>query len=89
MYLSLPPLIGAVTRVLVSRSPQAAHRSGRIPTTALLGPRAATDNLTRRARMGGAPPFPAERMRAYSVSAKVNSVKNDEPSLIEAAQSAD
>jgi putative SOS response-associated peptidase YedK len=34
-------------------------------------------------------PFPAERMRAYSVSAKVNSVKNDEPSLIEAAQSAD
>jgi putative SOS response-associated peptidase YedK len=39
--------------------------------------------------MGGAPPFPAERMRAYSVSAKVNSVKNDEPSLIEAAQSAD
>jgi putative SOS response-associated peptidase YedK len=34
-------------------------------------------------------PFPAERMRVYSVSAKVNSVKNDEPSLIEAAQSAD
>jgi putative SOS response-associated peptidase YedK len=34
-------------------------------------------------------PFPAERMRAYPVSAKVNSVKNDEPSLIEAAQSAD
>jgi putative SOS response-associated peptidase YedK len=34
-------------------------------------------------------PFPAERMRVYSVSAKLNSVKNDEPSLIEAAQSAD
>jgi putative SOS response-associated peptidase YedK len=29
-------------------------------------------------------PFPAERMRAYPVSARVNSVKNDEPSLIEA-----
>jgi hypothetical protein len=28
-------------------------------------------------------PFPAERMRAYPVSTKVNSVKNDEPSLIE------
>ena len=30
-------------------------------------------------------PFPAEHMRAYPVSAKVNSVKNDEPSLIEPA----
>jgi putative SOS response-associated peptidase YedK len=28
-------------------------------------------------------PFPAERMRAYPVSAKVNSVKNDEPSVLE------
>jgi putative SOS response-associated peptidase YedK len=28
-------------------------------------------------------PFPAERMRAYPVSTKVNSVKNDEPSLLE------
>ena len=30
-------------------------------------------------------PFPAERVRAYAVSAKVNSVKNDEPSLLNAA----
>jgi putative SOS response-associated peptidase YedK len=29
-------------------------------------------------------PYPAERMRAYPVSAKVNSVKNDEPSLLDA-----
>jgi putative SOS response-associated peptidase YedK len=29
-------------------------------------------------------PFPAERMRAYPVSTKVNSVKNDEAGLIEA-----
>jgi putative SOS response-associated peptidase YedK len=28
-------------------------------------------------------PFPAKRMRAYPISIKVNSVKNDEPSLIE------
>jgi putative SOS response-associated peptidase YedK len=28
-------------------------------------------------------PFPAGRMRAYPISAKVNSVKNDEPSLID------
>lgn len=28
-------------------------------------------------------PHPAERMRAYPISTKVNSVKNDEPSLIE------
>jgi putative SOS response-associated peptidase YedK len=31
-------------------------------------------------------PLPAERMRAYPISTKVNSVKNDEPSLIEPAQ---
>jgi putative SOS response-associated peptidase YedK len=30
-------------------------------------------------------PFPAERMRAYPVSSRVNSVKNDEPSLLEPA----
>jgi putative SOS response-associated peptidase YedK len=30
-------------------------------------------------------PFPAEAMRAYPVSAKVNSVNNDEPSLLEPA----
>ena len=30
-------------------------------------------------------PYPAERMRAYPVSTRVNSVKNDEPSLLEAA----
>ena len=29
-------------------------------------------------------PFPAERMRAHLVSTRVNSVKNDEPSLLEA-----
>jgi putative SOS response-associated peptidase YedK len=28
-------------------------------------------------------PFPAERMRAYSVSSRVNSVKNDDAGLIE------
>ena len=33
-------------------------------------------------------PFPAERMRAYPVSAKVNSVKNDEPSLLDATTAA-
>jgi putative SOS response-associated peptidase YedK len=31
-------------------------------------------------------PLPAERMRAYPISTKVNSVKNDEPSLLEPAQ---
>jgi putative SOS response-associated peptidase YedK len=30
-------------------------------------------------------PFPADRLRAYPVSTKVNSVKNDEPSLIDPA----
>jgi putative SOS response-associated peptidase YedK len=30
-------------------------------------------------------PLSAERMRAYAISTKVNSVKNDEPSLIEPA----
>jgi putative SOS response-associated peptidase YedK len=30
-------------------------------------------------------PLPAERMRAYPISTKVNSVKNDEPALIEPA----
>jgi putative SOS response-associated peptidase YedK len=29
-------------------------------------------------------PFPAELMRAYPVSARVNNVKNDGPDLIEA-----
>jgi putative SOS response-associated peptidase YedK len=29
-------------------------------------------------------PFPAERMRAYPISSRVNSVKNDVPELIEA-----
>jgi hypothetical protein len=29
-------------------------------------------------------PSPAERMRAYPISTKVNSVKNDEPSLLDA-----
>jgi putative SOS response-associated peptidase YedK len=28
-------------------------------------------------------PFPAERMRGYSVSSRVNSVKNDDAGLIE------
>jgi putative SOS response-associated peptidase YedK len=28
-------------------------------------------------------PYPAERMRVYSVSSRVNSVKNDDPGLIE------
>jgi putative SOS response-associated peptidase YedK len=28
-------------------------------------------------------PFPAERMRAYSISSRVNSVKNDDAGLIE------
>jgi putative SOS response-associated peptidase YedK len=30
-------------------------------------------------------PYPAERMRAYPVSTKVNSVKNDDAGLIEVA----
>ncbi|MCS6847913.1 MAG: SOS response-associated peptidase, partial [Anaerolineae bacterium] len=30
-------------------------------------------------------PFPAERMKAYPVSPRVNNVKNDDPSLIEPA----
>jgi putative SOS response-associated peptidase YedK len=30
-------------------------------------------------------PFPAERMRVYPISTRVNSVKNDEPALIEPA----
>lgn len=30
-------------------------------------------------------PFPAERMKAYSVSPRVNNVKNDDPTLIEPA----
>jgi putative SOS response-associated peptidase YedK len=33
-------------------------------------------------------PFPAERMRAYPVSASVNSVKNDEASLLDAITAA-
>jgi putative SOS response-associated peptidase YedK len=34
-------------------------------------------------------PFPAERMCAYPISTRVNSVKNDEAGLLGAAQSAD
>ena len=30
-------------------------------------------------------PYPAERMRAYAVSKAVNSVKNDQPAIIEPA----
>jgi putative SOS response-associated peptidase YedK len=33
-------------------------------------------------------PLPAERMRAYPISSKVNSVKNDEPSLLDAITAA-
>jgi putative SOS response-associated peptidase YedK len=33
-------------------------------------------------------PFPAERMRAYPISTRVNSVKNDEPSLLDAITAA-
>jgi hypothetical protein len=36
-----PPLLGAVTRISVSRPRQAAHVSGRMPTTGLSAPRAA------------------------------------------------
>jgi addiction module HigA family antidote len=33
-------------------------------------------------------PFPAERMRACPISTRVNSVKNDEPSLLDAVTAA-
>ena len=31
-------------------------------------------------------PYPAERMRAYPISTRVNSVKNDDRELLEAAE---